>query len=239
MMCCRICSKWQHISCHDGADSFADRAERKWTVEEFICQLCRSRIALHLDINTQPQEDNPNDVAFQAFVPQPRNSVSLTTQIAYTPARIELSVPRSSSCEERNNPAVDGNRPRKEVSHILSSASPTVTSLPHSDAAHHGDPFTQHRPHDQSFFQVPHSYSHVQKQSYTQASTFSSPKYFSYPGLGSSSQSLKVSELGGVSLLISFWNARQRQYSRAYPQVIQTAWNVPHADRGHREDSGQ
>lgn len=41
MMSCGICSKWQHISCHDNADLLAGRRKRNWDIEEFICQHCR------------------------------------------------------------------------------------------------------------------------------------------------------------------------------------------------------
>ncbi|EGN99035.1 hypothetical protein SERLA73DRAFT_54656 [Serpula lacrymans var. lacrymans S7.3] len=40
MMCCGLCSKWQHISCHDKADSIAGRQQRNWDREEFVCQRC-------------------------------------------------------------------------------------------------------------------------------------------------------------------------------------------------------
>ena len=40
MMCCSVCSKWQHISCHDGADLRAGRPQRNWDVEDFVCRRC-------------------------------------------------------------------------------------------------------------------------------------------------------------------------------------------------------
>lgn len=43
MMSCGICSKWQHISCHDNADLRAGRSKRDWDTEEFVCQRCRSQ----------------------------------------------------------------------------------------------------------------------------------------------------------------------------------------------------
>jgi hypothetical protein len=41
MMCCGKCSKWQHIPCHDNADSQAGRPKRNWDTEDFICRKCR------------------------------------------------------------------------------------------------------------------------------------------------------------------------------------------------------
>lgn len=43
MMSCGICTKWQHIPCHDNADLRAGRRKRDWDIEEFVCQRCRSR----------------------------------------------------------------------------------------------------------------------------------------------------------------------------------------------------
>ncbi|KAH7884569.1 hypothetical protein F5I97DRAFT_1929415 [Phlebopus sp. FC_14] len=41
IMCCGMCSKWQHIICHDRQDALAGRPRRDWEVEEFICKHCR------------------------------------------------------------------------------------------------------------------------------------------------------------------------------------------------------
>ncbi|KAH7919365.1 hypothetical protein BV22DRAFT_1023125 [Leucogyrophana mollusca] len=41
IMCCGICSKWQHIICHDRQDYHAGRPKRNWDAEEFVCQRCR------------------------------------------------------------------------------------------------------------------------------------------------------------------------------------------------------
>lgn len=43
MMSCGMCSKWQHIACHDRADAHAGRKRRNWDDVEFICLQCRSR----------------------------------------------------------------------------------------------------------------------------------------------------------------------------------------------------
>lgn len=43
IMCCGLCSKWQHIPCHDRQDALAHRPERNWNTEEFVCRQCQSR----------------------------------------------------------------------------------------------------------------------------------------------------------------------------------------------------
>ncbi|KAJ7573893.1 hypothetical protein C8J56DRAFT_1173207 [Mycena floridula] len=45
IMCCEMCSKWQHMSCHDQADDQAGRPRRNWELVEFLCRECRLRKA--------------------------------------------------------------------------------------------------------------------------------------------------------------------------------------------------
>ena len=45
MMSCGLCSKWQHIACHDHADHQAGRRRRNWDVVEFFCLNCRTHRA--------------------------------------------------------------------------------------------------------------------------------------------------------------------------------------------------
>ncbi|KAF8149807.1 hypothetical protein B0H34DRAFT_731219 [Crassisporium funariophilum] len=42
MMSCGMCSKWQHIFCHDRADQAAGHPRRNWDAVEFICRTCRA-----------------------------------------------------------------------------------------------------------------------------------------------------------------------------------------------------
>ncbi|KAF9223586.1 hypothetical protein BS17DRAFT_780857 [Gyrodon lividus] len=43
IMCCGMCTKWQHIICHDKQDAMAGRPKRNWDAEDFVCQSCRLR----------------------------------------------------------------------------------------------------------------------------------------------------------------------------------------------------
>ncbi|KAG6825696.1 hypothetical protein H0H92_002791 [Tricholoma furcatifolium] len=45
MMSCGLCSKWQHIACHDRADQQAGRRRRNWDTAEFFCLQCRAKRA--------------------------------------------------------------------------------------------------------------------------------------------------------------------------------------------------
>jgi hypothetical protein len=42
MMSCALCSKWQHILCHNKRDQAAGLPTRNWDSVEFICQRCRA-----------------------------------------------------------------------------------------------------------------------------------------------------------------------------------------------------
>ena len=41
-MSCALCSKWQHILCHNKRDQSAGHPTRNWDSVEFICQRCRA-----------------------------------------------------------------------------------------------------------------------------------------------------------------------------------------------------
>ena len=41
-MSCALCSKWQHILCHNKRDQAAGHPTRNWDSVEFICQRCRA-----------------------------------------------------------------------------------------------------------------------------------------------------------------------------------------------------
>ncbi|KAH9925531.1 uncharacterized protein B0H18DRAFT_1008850 [Fomitopsis serialis] len=43
MVSCGMCSKWQHIGCHDMADQRMSRPRRDWERQQFYCQQCRAR----------------------------------------------------------------------------------------------------------------------------------------------------------------------------------------------------
>ncbi len=42
MVSCGVCSRWQHITCHDSADRNAGFPPRNWDTQQFCCQRCRT-----------------------------------------------------------------------------------------------------------------------------------------------------------------------------------------------------
>lgn len=59
MVSCGSCARWQHITCHDFADSNAGYPKRNWDVQQFICQRCRS--ARMARINNGHDRNQPVD----------------------------------------------------------------------------------------------------------------------------------------------------------------------------------
>lgn len=41
MVSCGLCSRWQHIPCHDRADQNAGLPRRNWEVQQFYCSRCK------------------------------------------------------------------------------------------------------------------------------------------------------------------------------------------------------
>lgn len=41
MVSCGMCSRWQHITCHDTADRNAGVPRRNWEVQQFYCSRCK------------------------------------------------------------------------------------------------------------------------------------------------------------------------------------------------------
>lgn len=41
MVSCGMCSRWQHITCHDTADRTAGLPRRNWEVQQFYCKRCK------------------------------------------------------------------------------------------------------------------------------------------------------------------------------------------------------
>ena len=41
MVSCGMCSRWQHITCHDTADHSAGLPRRNWDVQQFYCSRCK------------------------------------------------------------------------------------------------------------------------------------------------------------------------------------------------------
>lgn len=91
MMSCGICSKWQHISCHDAADQRTGRPKRNWDIEEFVCQRCRSQATRRYDDPPlQPSKHYSDHSAARLHTQLPPS----TNHIAYIPTT-SATVPRT------------------------------------------------------------------------------------------------------------------------------------------------
>lgn len=91
MMSCGICSKWQHIYCHDAADQRTGRPKRNWDIEEFVCQRCRSQATRpHDGPRLQPSKLYSDHSSARTLTQLPPS----TNRIAYIPTT-PATVPRA------------------------------------------------------------------------------------------------------------------------------------------------
>lgn len=78
MLCCGLCSQWQHIACHDRADLHAGKPRRNWDQVEFICRQCQARRVASKNSGYYPQHAVPN-----SYLPQPPPVVPSTSYPPY------------------------------------------------------------------------------------------------------------------------------------------------------------
>jgi len=87
MMSCGICSRWQHIQCHDRADRMTGRPRRNWNSEEFTCSRCRATQRVqynnqYLPTSKQSPSQNSNQVPpFKTYTPPQLNMASSSGSI--------------------------------------------------------------------------------------------------------------------------------------------------------------
>jgi hypothetical protein len=86
MMSCGVCSKWQHIQCHNRADRLAGRPRRNWNSEEFICSRCRAAQQVQYNNHQSPRSkpvslQNVRLPPFQGHAPSQLNPPSGSSSI--------------------------------------------------------------------------------------------------------------------------------------------------------------
>ncbi|KAH9941354.1 hypothetical protein B0H21DRAFT_811643 [Amylocystis lapponica] len=79
MVSCGLCSKWQHIKCHDLADVRQGRPNRNWDTQQFYCKRCRVRATADGPSYAVPQQQ-PYIAAQQYSYSQPSSSTSMPHQ---------------------------------------------------------------------------------------------------------------------------------------------------------------
>jgi hypothetical protein len=86
MMSCGVCSRWQHIQCHDHADRQAGRPRRNWNSEEFICSRCRAAQRVQYNNHQSPtskpiSSQNAGLPSFQGHAPSQLHTPSGSSNI--------------------------------------------------------------------------------------------------------------------------------------------------------------
>jgi hypothetical protein len=95
MVSCGMCSRWQHITCHDTADRNAGLPRRNWDTQQFYCQRCKP-VAIQRLTNgtsrssvtrqsgtTQPRVQKTHPSAPQYNYPQPTSDLRYSQQTTY------------------------------------------------------------------------------------------------------------------------------------------------------------
>ncbi|TFK70279.1 hypothetical protein BDN72DRAFT_877858 [Pluteus cervinus] len=141
MMSCGLCSKWQHIRCHDSLDARAGRPRRNWDLVDFICRMCRS---------TQSGFNQPGrDPAFQALKVPNINNLNF---IPYPQSRIPELHATSSSSPSHSSYQTYGQPTSLHYTHALThqenpkSSAPLPPRLHQMDVVFPSTPYIQPAP---------------------------------------------------------------------------------------------
>jgi hypothetical protein len=175
MMCCGICSRWQHIPCHDAADQQAGRRKRNWDTVEFTCQQCQLRTAAarHPSLGYGPMQ-------MQYPSHQVQNPYSHLVSGSSYP---QQSQPQSGAYLRHNE-----NYGTPTLINTMSYTRGHPAAAPHQQPYTSSLSFTHYQPHLREFSSSPHNYS-----SHTQAGGY--PNQLPYPqhGIASGAPHIQVS----------------------------------------------
>lgn len=98
MVSCGMCSRWQHITCHDTADRNAGLSRRNWEVQQFYCSRCkptamqrlanggsRSSVVDRQRSQSHTPKSHPNEATQYNSYPQPTSDMRYPQQqVSYT-----------------------------------------------------------------------------------------------------------------------------------------------------------
>ncbi|GLB40648.1 putative PHD zinc finger [Lyophyllum shimeji] len=221
MMSCGLCSKWQHIACHDLADQQAGRRRRNWDLVEFFCSNCRAKKAASARPHyPQPQMPTSGVGHTQASNPYMAHSIaSLGHASQYMNSTYGPSVP-----------FVNGTRPYTHGSQVSNARSSVPGQL--VPQQHHSPQSSQAHPQHQPYAGAI-SFSHYQPQHQGFSSTteplygpsshtqpyghpVSHNNYPRYPGMNGVSQSYQQSPQAK-------WSNTTSQHSNTLPTPYNAA----------------
>lgn len=165
MMSCGRCFKWQHIACHDQADSQAGLPKRNWDVEEFICGRCRTKVP------SEPSVSHPQQLGQNATNPYLPLQPIAVGPADYTPTSSSQigTINYPNGAAHKQNPA----------SHLVSQSQPLPAPIA----------FTHYQPAQRGFSstQIHQQYNAPTTQRYGSSHAVS-PQFSQYPDIGPSGQ---------------------------------------------------
>ncbi|KAF5382127.1 hypothetical protein D9615_004192 [Tricholomella constricta] len=151
MMSCGLCSKWQHIACHDHADQQAGRRRRNWDVVEFLCRQCQMKKAA-ASRSHAPQTHAQTAGMGQQQQPQTRNPYMTPSIASLAQASHYMNSNYARAPASMNGSTSYARDPQMSNAR---SAVPS-TAIPQHQPAHHPP---QHQPYPATI-----SFSHYQPQ---------------------------------------------------------------------------
>ncbi|KAG5637972.1 hypothetical protein H0H81_002416 [Sphagnurus paluster] len=182
MMSCGICSKWQHIACHDLADQQAGRQRRNWDLVEFFCLQCQKR-------RTSSSRTAPPQPHFSSSMGQPQVHTPYISQHSIT------SLAQASHYTDSGYPHAVPVSMNGDFSYSrdtrMSSTRPPVPSIPQpsqvsrQQSQHYGTPisFTHYQPQQRGFSSTAEPFygqsSHTQSYGYAASQN----QYSQYPAM--------------------------------------------------------
>ena len=199
MVSCGMCSKWQHIGCHDMADQRLGRPRRDWERQQFYCQPCRTRL--------------PNNVNYIASnhqryaAPQPSAHSSSWSQAAMDPSihpQKSIATPQAyyRDALPGSQPGY-GSRPGSNGMQFRSAAYPAqdIPPQPGYTRTQNGLTFSHYQPENRAFTSIRSSHQGTPSPPIgrgwgngyapTQPSQQYAPSGSSYGGIGSTSYQVR------------------------------------------------
>ncbi|KAF9000745.1 hypothetical protein BDQ17DRAFT_1281976 [Cyathus striatus] len=147
MMSCGLCSRWQHIACHDQEDQRLGKPKRDWDLVEFVCRKCQ------VNRNSQPShavKSLPQNIVYGPSLPA---SAVAPSPYYRTSSFASASQPQYYADQGMQYGApFNGTTPytQGQVSDMRSSAPQTTSELlPRTTIA-----FSHYQPHDRAFTPV-------------------------------------------------------------------------------------
>lgn len=173
MMSCGLCSKWQHIACHDRADQQMGRRRRNWDVVEFFCLQCRTDRARVHNAGGDGRQTTQPGTAIAHVQRQSQNPYMAYTTASVIPYKTETSTGHTGYVTQPMNGSGPSHIREQQTPHARSghtSPSQPRYAQQHPQQQPYNPPisFTHYQPQHRGFSSSTPGASHYNTSAYTQ-----------------------------------------------------------------------